>query len=201
MPKISTLDLDSAALSGGIRLGVDKSTPNLEAARERFANVPGLSFELGDFRALDLGHFDAVVLFDVFEHVPDDAGFLAGPARLGGRVLVNLPLKDNWLNRRRSYGPSDISGQLRAYGRAEGLALIDRAGLRMVRWKQIWVHETPAEPARRALWSERTWRAYTSRWPVALVKRLVFATATVIRPIGRRLFASNLFAAARRRSA
>lgn len=46
-----------------------------------------------------------VIVSDVIEHVPDDAGFLRSAAGLGQIVLVNLPLEDNWLNDRRNYGP------------------------------------------------------------------------------------------------
>lgn len=182
---------------GGRRVGLDISPANIATARARF---PDVDFLAGNFLDAELSGFDAVVLSDVIEHVPDDADFLRAAARLGEIVLVNLPLEDNWLNDRRNYGPDDVSGHLRRYSLEQGLKLFERAGLELVSSSQIWVHETPAESARRALWRERTGRAYSGGWPVAMAKRLVFATATVMQPIGRRLFASNLFAAARRRS-
>ncbi|MBC8056644.1 MAG: methyltransferase domain-containing protein, partial [Rhizobiales bacterium] len=134
--------------AGGRRLGIDISAENIAAARARF---PAVDFRCGDFRALRHEHFDAVVMSDVLEHVPDDAGFLRDAARLGGLVLVNLPLEDNWLNRNRRYGPDDVSGHLRRYSLADGLALVERAGLAVVAHAQVWIHETPAESARRAL--------------------------------------------------
>jgi len=182
---------------GGERVGLDISPANVAAARARF---PDVAFHGGDFRDAGLAGFDAVIMSDVLEHVPDDVGFLRDAARLGDIVLVNLPLEDNWLNDRRAYGPDDASGHLRRYSLAQGLALFERAGLEVLSHAQVWVHETPTERARRALWRERLGSAYSGRWPVALAKRVVFATATAIRPIGRRLFASNLFAAARLRA-
>lgn len=182
---------------GGRRVGLDISPANIVTARARF---PGVQFLAGHFLDAGLSGFDAVIVSDVIEHVPDDVGFLRAAACLGKVVLVNLPLEDNWLNDRRSYGPDDVSGHLRRYSLAQGIQLFDRAGLDVLSYSQIWVHETPAEGARRTLWRERTGAAYTGRWPVAMAKRLVFATATTVRPIGRRLFASNLFAALRRRS-
>ena len=97
---------------GGRRVGLDISPANVAAARARF---PEVEFRAGDFREAGLGGFDAVIMSDVLEHVPDDVGFLRDAARLGELVLVNLPLEDNWLNDRRAYGPDDASGHLRRY--------------------------------------------------------------------------------------
>jgi hypothetical protein len=137
------------------------------------------------------------VMSDVLEHVPDDAGFLRDAARLGELLLVNLPLEDNWLNRNRRYGPDDVSGHLRKYSLADGLALVERAGLEVVSHAQVWVHETTTEAARRALRRERLGAAFAGAWPARALRQAVFGAATTVRPLGRRLFASNLFVAAR----
>jgi SAM-dependent methyltransferase len=189
-----------AAMPAAQRVGLDISAANIAAARTRF---PDVEFHCGDFRGASLAGFDAVVLSDVLEHVPDDAEFLRDAAQLGDFVLVNLPLEDNWLNDRRAYGPKDLSGHLRRYSLAEGLALFDRAGLDVLTHAQIWIHETPADPARRALRRERPGApganasagGVATRW----AKQLVFSTATAVPAFGRRLFASNLFAAVCRR--
>jgi len=183
---------------GGQRVGLDISPANVAAAQARF---PAVEFQYGDFRGAGLRGFDAVILSDVLEHVPDDAGFLRDAAALGDTVLVNLPLEDNWLNDRRAYGPDDVSGHLRRYSLADGLALFDRAGLDLLAYAQVWIHETPADAARRALRRERLGAATSGRWPVRLAKQLAFATAAAVPAFGRRLFASNLFAAARQRVA
>lgn len=183
---------------GGQRVGLDISAANVAAARARF---PSVEFHCGDFRGAGLHGFDAVILSDVLEHVPDDAAFLRDAAALGETVLVNLPLEDNWLNDRRAYGPDDTSGHLRRYALDEGLALFDQAGLDLLAHAQVWIHETAAEGARRALRRERLGAAYSGAWPVRLAKQLMFATAGAVPPLGRRLFASNLFAAARKRPA
>ena len=179
---------------GGRKLGIDISPANIEAARARF---PQLEFACGDFAALPASAFDVVVLSDVLEHVPDDVAFLRDAARLGRTVLVNLPLEDNWLNRRRRYGPGDVSGHLRKYTLGEGLALVERAGLAVLAHAQVWVHETPAEPARRALRRAAHGAAYAGPWPARTLRRAVFALAGAVPPFGRHLFASNLFVAAR----
>lgn len=181
---------------GGRKLGIDISPANVAAARVRF---PMLEFHCGDFRELRGEAFDAVVMSDVLEHVPDDAGFLRDASALGEIVLVNLPLEDNWLNRSRAYGPDDVSGHLRRYALADGLALFARAGLEVVAHARVWVHETETEPARRALRRERLGAAYSGSWPARTLKGAVFGAAAAVPPIGRCLFASNLFAAARRR--
>jgi len=182
--------------SGGERVGLDIAPANIAAARDRFPSVRFLS---GDFRTASLSGFDAVIISDVLEHVPDDVAFLHDAARLGNIVLVNLPLENNWLNARRAYGPNDTSGHLRRYSLRQGLALFDRAGLEVLKYEQIWLHETPAESAYRALRHKWQGAAYSGVWPVTLAKHWISTTATMIRPIGRRLFSSNLFAAARLR--
>ena len=183
---------------GGCKLGMDISAANIAAARLRF---PDIDFRCGDFREAGGQHFDAVIMSDVLEHVPDDENFLRDAAALGDTVLVNLPLEDNWLNRHRAYGPDDVSGHLRRYSLADGLALFERAGLEVAAFAQVWVHETATEPARRALRRERRGAEYTGAWPQRFMKHAVFTTAMAVPAIGRRLFASNLFAAARKRSA
>jgi len=186
-----------AAVPAAQRVGLDISPANIAAARARF---PEVEFRCGDFRGAGLSGFDAVIMSDVLEHVPDDVAFLRDAAQLGELVLVNLPLEDNWLNDRRAYGPDDVSGHLRRYSLADGLALFERAGLEVLAHSQVWVHETPTEAARRTLRRERLGAAHSGNALARLAKRLVFATATAIPAIGHRLFASNLFAAARLRA-
>ncbi len=183
---------------GGRKLGMDISAANVAAARARF---PEVEFRCGDFRECGPERFDAVIISDVLEHVPDDEAFLREAAALGDTVLVNLPLEDNWLNRNRAYGPDDVSGHLRRYSLADGLALFERAGLDVTAFARVWVHETATEPARRALRRERLGAIYSGGWPQRVIKHAVFAAATAVPAIGRRLFASNLFAAARKRAA
>jgi SAM-dependent methyltransferase len=183
---------------GGRKLGMDISAANVAAAQARF---PLVEFRCADFRECGHEHFDTVIMSDVLEHVPDDVAFLRDAAALGDTVLVNLPIEDNWLNRNRAYGAGDVSGHLRRYSLADGLALFERAGLEVTAFTQVWVHETPTEAARRALRRERLGAAYSGGWPQRVVKHAVFSAATAVPAIGRRLFASNLFAAARKRSA
>ena len=182
--------------AGGRKLGIDISAANVAAAQARF---PELEFRCGDFRELRGENFDAVIMSDVLEHVPDDAAFLRDAAALGETVLVNLPLEDNWLNRHRVYGPDDVSGHLRRYSLADGLALFERAGLDVITHAQVWVHETSTEAARRALRRERLGAAYSGGRLQRTLKQAVFGAAAAVPAVGRRLFASNLFAAARRR--
>jgi len=180
--------------AGGRKVGMDISAANVAVAQARF---PEIEFRCGDFRTGPAETFDAVILSDVLEHVPDDAEFLRDAAALGRVVLVNLPLEDNWLNRNRRYGPDDVSGHLRKYSHADGLALVARAGLEVVSQARVWVHETPAEAARRELRRERFGHAFAGAWPARTLRRAVFAAATALKPAGRWMFASNLFVAAR----
>ncbi|MEO6746596.1 MAG: class I SAM-dependent methyltransferase, partial [Caldimonas sp.] len=181
---------------GGRRVGIDISEANVRAAQARF---PDVEFRCGDFRELTGLRFDVVVLSDVLEHVPDDVGFLRDAAALADTVLLNLPLEDNWLNRRRRYGPDDVSGHLRRYSLADGEALVERAGLDVLGMARVWVHETAAEPALRRLRRQHTGAAFGGSRPSRLLRQVVHAAAVGLPPFGRHLFASNLFVAARAR--
>jgi len=182
-------------LNDGLRTGVDISERNIDAARQRF---PHVSFYAGDFRHLNLEQADALILSDILEHVPDDSAFLKDAARLGRRVLINLPLECNWLNRGRAYGPQDVSGHLRAYTLEQGLAMIESAGLRIDRWQRIWFHETPAERYSRELRKQYFGQAYAGGTLGRMGRQAAYVLADRVRPVGRRLFSSNLFAVAER---
>lgn len=180
-------------IEGGVRMGIDISPRNIDAARERF---PFVQFQSGDFRQLDLPKFDVVILSDILEHVLDDANFLFDASNLATQVLVNLPLECNWLNRNRSYGPADISGHLRSYDLNQGLDLFRRAGLEVRSWQRVWIHETEAEKLRRNLRAQQHGRAYAGGPVGSAIRQSISAMATAFPPLGRRLFASNLFALA-----
>ncbi len=72
--------------------GVDLSEPSLDAARQRAPDTA--TFRLGDATALDAddASYDAVLLFDMLEHVEDPAAVVAEAGRVvrpGGVVLFN----------------------------------------------------------------------------------------------------------------
>ena len=73
--------------------GVDQSASSVAQARSRAGGLEA-AFRVGDALALDVedGSVDAVLLFDVIEHVEDQRGLLAEAARVvrpGGLVLLN----------------------------------------------------------------------------------------------------------------
>src|SRR5205807_10602025 len=49
--------------------------------------------------------------------------------------------------------------------------LFRSAGLELLAHTQVWIHETPADAARRAMRSERLGAAYTGHWPVRLDRK------------------------------
>ena len=74
--------------------GVDLSEGSLAEARRRVPDGADATFAVGDATALDApdGAYDAVLLFDMLEHVEDQAGVIAEAARVvrpGGVVLFN----------------------------------------------------------------------------------------------------------------
>jgi SAM-dependent methyltransferase len=110
-------------------VGVEASPGFLEAARRRgFRVLPG---SLPEEVPLPAGSQDAVLLFDVLEHIADDAGALRGAVRLlrpGGWLVLTVPAH-RWL-----WSPHDEAlGHHRRYS-ARGLRrLVEAAGLRPVR--------------------------------------------------------------------
>jgi SAM-dependent methyltransferase len=181
-------------VEGGNRTGVDISVRNIEIAKERF---PGVSFHAGDFRDLKLDVVDAVILSDILEHVPDDTAFLKAAASFGQRILINLPLECNWLNRNRQYGVQDASGHLRAYTLKQGLELIERAGLHIEHWQETWFHETQAEHSLRALRKQHFGYAYAGGAEGRLIRQVIYWLGSKFKPFGRRMFSSNLFVVAK----
>ena len=176
-----------------IRTGCDISPENIITARRRY---PAVNFHAGDFRELIPDNFDVIILSDILEHVEDDTAFLRDASLLGKCILVNLPLECNWLNNRRNYGPNDVSGHLRRYTLAEGLALFERASLRLTRWQQVWIHELPVEKKRRILRQKMLGQAYSGNVITQWAKAATDKFATAVPPFGRRLHSSTLFAAA-----
>jgi demethylmenaquinone methyltransferase/2-methoxy-6-polyprenyl-1,4-benzoquinol methylase len=85
-------DLNARAQPGGSVLGIDISPAMIGVARRRFADRPGLTFEVGDALALPTedGAFDAATIAFGMRNLPDYAkGFaeLARSVRPGGRVV------------------------------------------------------------------------------------------------------------------
>jgi len=180
-------------LENGERFGCDISSRNIAAARMRF---PAVTFFSHNFTNFPEKSFDCVILSDILEHVEDDLGFLRDASKLARLTLVNLPLEDNWLNCRRSYGPDDVSGHLRRYSLQQGLELLRGAELRVMAYQQVWIHECSVERNRRLLRKRFTGKSFGGSLGVRFGKELLYFAATTVKPIGRRLFASNLFAVA-----
>jgi demethylmenaquinone methyltransferase/2-methoxy-6-polyprenyl-1,4-benzoquinol methylase len=85
-------DLHARAQPGGTVLGIDISAAMIGVAKRRFADRPGLDFEVGDALALPTedGSFDAATIAFGMRNLPDYAkGFaeLARSVRPGGRVV------------------------------------------------------------------------------------------------------------------
>jgi len=119
-----------APLSGRFRaVGMDRRVGDLLLARRRGARRlvagdggPDMPFGPG---------FDLIGLFDVVEHVEDDAGFLRAVASLavpGGFVLVTIPADP------RLWGKFDqYAGHYRRYTRKALTGLLQEAGLEVLR--------------------------------------------------------------------
>jgi len=96
-----------------------------------------------------LGHYDAVFLLDVIEHIPDDAEFLIAASRhlrAGGLLFVNVPA-NMWL----ASGYDRVAGHLRRYTSRDLVNLFDRCGLETQAIWQWGLLMVPLLLARKAL--------------------------------------------------
>jgi SAM-dependent methyltransferase len=103
----------------------DASGPAVEVLRERVGG-PVLRADVTELPFADES-FDAVVLGEVLEHVPDDAGAVVEVARVlrpGGVLALSVPAHP------RLYGASDRwAGHIRRYRRAGLVAVVEDSGL------------------------------------------------------------------------
>ena len=175
------------------RTGFDISPLNISVARERYGHIV---FSAESFENAPIA--DAVVLSDVLEHVPDDRDFLRRASLVGRLVLINLPLEDNWLNRNRAYGEDDPSGHLRSYTYRDGMLLVEDAGLTVVCARRVWSHESAYDVRRRALRARLLGSEFSGPLATRVAKSVTHELARLVRPLGRRLYPSNLFISARR---
>ena len=105
-----------------------------EAALARALDTDRLFFRVGDVLETT-ERADVVICLDVFEHVPDDLGFLQQLRAHGDRFVFRIPLDlsamdvlrpDRMLAARRRYG------HLHAYSHDTALALLAEAGFEVV---------------------------------------------------------------------
>ncbi len=92
--------LDEARRAGFQEIGVDLLPSAVAYARDRL----GVDARLGvpEEMGFSSGHFDAVSLFQIIEHVPDPAGLVREVARLlkpGGALLLTTPDRRGFLAR------------------------------------------------------------------------------------------------------
>ena len=132
-------------------VGIDARPEGLRALRREWPNADVVQAVAPHLPLVD-ETFDVILMLDVLEHT-DDLALLAQSHRLlrpGGWVLLSVPALP-WLWSYRD----EAAGHLRRYTAADGLALFDRAGLDVLGHTRVWIHETPADAARRALRRER----------------------------------------------
>ena len=76
--------------------------------------------------------YDAILLFDVIEHIDDHAGFLDSTIfhlKPGGSLVVNVPALHSQFS---AY--DDAAGHVRRYVADELIALVESCGLKTTRW-------------------------------------------------------------------
>jgi SAM-dependent methyltransferase len=78
------------------------------------------------------GAYDAIVLFDVVEHIDDDRGFLESALfhlKPGGSLIINVPALMQVFS-----GYDKAAGHVRRYGAEDLIALVEGCGLKTTAW-------------------------------------------------------------------
>ena len=137
-------------------VGVSNDAEAIAALAER-PSPDGVDFGVHDLRdgAPPGGPFDAVVCFDVLEHILDDRAALAAVAsalREGGRLLLTVPDRAApplWGD---TVSTTEDGGHVRrGYTRDELAAMLAEAGLTPVRWQGFggWLAQRATSVSRR----------------------------------------------------
>ena len=106
----------------------------------------GPSFISGDFCVAARRVYDMVVLFDVMEHVPGPAEFLAAAGRFARLVALHIPLDDSlfgWLRGLPSH-KLEFPGHLLVLNPSTAMNLLAIAGLRVVDFRYSPVFRAPS---------------------------------------------------------
>jgi SAM-dependent methyltransferase len=106
--------------------GIEISTNAFELLKQRFGDSTNPTFEIGDFHRLQ-DTFDAVLAFEVLEHIEDDDAAVRKWKELlnpGGHLIISVPA-----HRRRWTAADDAAGHVRRYERDELRELLTRNGL------------------------------------------------------------------------
>ena len=134
------------------RTGLDISDKNIAEAKSRYPGINFISIPFEEFVKQEERVFDVVILSDILEHVPDDAGMLRLAGENARYVLLNLPLEKCREFRDREYGPDDFRGHLRAYDVEDARRLVIDADL--VETESLVKHYVTQSVFRRYLWNK-----------------------------------------------
>jgi SAM-dependent methyltransferase len=148
-------------------------------------------------------HFDVVALFDVLEHIEDDATALRNihtMLRPGGRIILTVPAH-RWLWSR----IDDLSSHYRRYNRPGLTAVLERAGFEALECRYFFTAMVPGLLLRRLLTRNATWDNVESGCglKVSRLSKLLIGLAGgpgdfLLSPL-RRVVGGSLLAVARRK--
>ena len=120
---------------------VDDWSPGLEFAREHWAR-PGITWAKADFEGkFEFPPADAVVAFEVIEHLENPRLLLTEARRVAGRLFASVPNQDVW-----PWKPRLAPVHKRHYTRAQLEALLIECGWSTIDWWGQSGGWSPVEP-------------------------------------------------------
>ena len=150
---LGALAYDVAEKAGAYVVGVDLSPDNIAQARDRYAH-PGVEYRIGDaLQELPDGPFDAVILSNILEHLPQRPAFLRRVQDVArpSRFLIRVPLfeRDWRVPLKRELGVEwrldpthETEYTLESFVEEMAAARL-RISHQEVRWGEIWAEVVP----------------------------------------------------------
>jgi 2-polyprenyl-3-methyl-5-hydroxy-6-metoxy-1,4-benzoquinol methylase len=106
-------------------VGIDLSADSLAAAKKRTSSLP-FHIKRGSFMKLEEDDFGTIFIFEVLEHIEDDASALkklSHMLRMDGKLVLSVPAKQNLYTAEDSF-----QGHVRRYERDELMGKLEAAG-------------------------------------------------------------------------
>lgn len=133
--------------AGGVLVNLKQNSPGVSfvgydiapAAKSfwgKYKNID-INYQLGDFFELDTNHYDAILLLDVLEHVPDPHKFLTDMKGRANYLIIHFPLDLSALNILRKKPLLHVRkkvGHIHYFSKDLALEFLKECGMEVLDW-------------------------------------------------------------------